>query len=466
MGDGDGVGWLIVGKMVKYAVKEMMVLRQRFERRFSMGIGAFGINRFLSWTALIVLLVSSHSLRAAETVPAWDNTVRKEKQAELLNAYRTNEIRVEWAGQNPKVAELMPANLVYQFAVIGDGDVTNRVRRVLQNTLSAMTPDFRAEIEKRGLVCPTLQWVLRWTRARARKLNYMSVAAHPAAFIEADFVETNMVTVAKAMDINMIPLQTKVAAAFDRAPFPISRVVPQVDCPDIMPEETFANDFCIANVIRCPDRFRRVRLSAGSVSGNHAANHFSWTMSCSGSIKGWVYDPELTKDTGHGEVLFDFMRFRRRADILVFAQAVNGLPGLPAIVSYYKVPFAHYRKNSKGWIESVAYVLRDREALYDLSPVWIPREWTDEFEYWEKRYYVRSIYRKFPSENPGKRYARNNELTVETYSSEDPKQVQMVRFVVSPTSNQLSIEPLDEVKNYKSGEFVPRKRGDSWLSGE
>lgn len=413
-----------------------------------------------------MLLVSSHSLRAVETVPAWDNTVRKEKQAELLNAYRTNEIRVEWAGQNPKVAELMPANLVYQFAVIGDGDVTNRVRRVLQNTLSAMVPDFRAEIEKRGLVCPTLQWILRWTRARVKKIDYMSVAAHPAAFLESDFNETNMVALARVMNRDTIPLQTKITAVFDRDPFPISRVVPQVDCPDIMPEETFANGFAIANVIRCPDRYRRLRMLAEVIGEGNAASKFVWKASMYAPVKNWVYNPELTAESGRGEVLFEATRIRRRFDILAFAQSANGLPGLPAIISYYKVPFAHYRKNSKGWIESVAYVLRDREALYDLSPVWIPREWTDEFEYWEKGYYVRSIYRKLPSEYPGKRYARNNEQIIETYSSEDPKRVQMVRFVVSPTTSQLTIEPLDEVKNYKPGEFVARKRGDSQLSGE
>ena len=428
---------------------------------------SFGFyNRFLSLAVLIVLLVFSHSLRAAETVPAWDNTVRKEKQAELLNAYRTNEIRVEWAGQNPKVAELMPANLVYQFAVVGDGDVTNRVRRVLQNTLSAMAPDFRAEIEKRGLVCPTLQWILRWTRARVKKIDYMSVAAHPAAFLESDFNETNMVALARVMNRDTIPLQTKVTAVFDRDPFPISRVVPQVDCPDIMPEETFANGFAIANVIRCPDRYRRLRMLAEVIGGNSVASKFVWKASMYAPVKNWVYNPELTAESGRGEVLFEATRIRRRFDILAFAQAANGLPGLPAIVSYYKVPFAHYRNNSKGWYESVAYVLRDREALYDLSPVWIPREWTDEFEYWEKGYYVRSIYRKLPSEYPGKRYARNNEQILETYSSEDPKRVQMVRFVVSPTTGQLTIEPLDEVKSYKSGEFVARKRGDSQLSGE
>lgn len=102
--------------------------------------------------------VSAH---AATTVPAWQNVVESNATEAVVRDYVSNVIRVEWAGQDNVVSRLMPANLSCQFAVIGDAEVTNRVKAVLQNTIDALNPGLRSELEKYHLINPTLQWLAR-----------------------------------------------------------------------------------------------------------------------------------------------------------------------------------------------------------------------------------------------------------------------------------------------------------------
>ena len=62
---------------------------------------------------ILVLLLSLSGVAAErpKTVPAWKNAVDKKSAEEAVRAYTANEIRCEWAGEDPRVASLMPANL-------------------------------------------------------------------------------------------------------------------------------------------------------------------------------------------------------------------------------------------------------------------------------------------------------------------------------------------------------------------
>ena len=197
---------------------------------------------------------------ATVTVPAWQNVVESNATEAVVRDYVSNVIRVEWAGQDNVVSRLMPANLSCQFAVIGDAEVTNRVKAVLQNTIDALNHGLRSELEKYHLINPTLQWFVRSIRGKPE--DYLTLKTHPAAFVEADFNEEALIEKAKTLRGNQIPFPVTVSAEYDSPRAPIRTAKPGIDYSDVMPETTFSTSFGIGVVLRAPDRVRQRRQPA------------------------------------------------------------------------------------------------------------------------------------------------------------------------------------------------------------
>ena len=74
----------------------------------------------------------------------------------VLFDYTNNVIRSEWAGREKSIGRELPANLGFQFAVVGDEDVTNRVNVILQATRDVIQPQVREQIEKYNYLGPIL----------------------------------------------------------------------------------------------------------------------------------------------------------------------------------------------------------------------------------------------------------------------------------------------------------------------
>ena len=86
------------------------------------------MDKMLKVFAIIVLLCCAASIgRAADAPPAWINAVDTNAMERVLFDYTNNVIRSEWAGNDKSIGRELPANLGFQFAVVGDEDVTNRV---------------------------------------------------------------------------------------------------------------------------------------------------------------------------------------------------------------------------------------------------------------------------------------------------------------------------------------------------
>ncbi len=97
----------------------------------------------LCWGVLAGSVVAADK----ETPSAWRNCVGKTAAEEAMCAYTSNVIKCEWAGEDPKIARQMPANLGFQFAVIGDSDVTNRVQKILNDVADSLNPELRKNLE-------------------------------------------------------------------------------------------------------------------------------------------------------------------------------------------------------------------------------------------------------------------------------------------------------------------------------
>jgi hypothetical protein len=394
---------------------------------------------------------------AATTVPAWQNVVESNATEAVVRDYVSNVIRVEWAGQDNVVSHLMPANLSCQFAVIGDAEVTNRVKAVLQNTIDALNPGLRSELEKYHLINPTLQWLVRSIRGKPE--DYLTLKTHPAAFVEADFNEEALIEKAKTLQGSQIPLPVVIAVECDSPIDPIRFPQPGVDCSDTMSETIFSTPFGVGYVIRAPDRFRRIRLVARTFPSNNKNVRYLWKGSNYTEIKPWSYDDynSLKPELGFAEIRLDLNRFGRRLDVAVFAQMPNGILGPPTIVSFYHSPYAQRKNRADGRLESITYSVESQFALYDLSPIWIPREWTDYYDV-DVRGNILSFVRSRPGVYRSDDFASPGEMILSAYSSGAPVTTRRVEYFISPETKRLDYRQVGDERHYNFGEYK-RKEG-------
>ena len=415
------------------------------------------VRRASAALSLSLALFCSHLL-ALDSVPAWENCVSLEKAERLVDAYTSNVIRVEWAGADAKVEQLMPANLPFQFAVIGDSEVTNRVRNVLDETCKSIRPDVLAGLAKYGLVCPTLQWMVRKTRAEAKGIEYAEPNAHPAAFVEEDFDVIRLSALGKKLHFGNIPLPATVKVFYGDGKFPITKPEPGVDFPDVMSEDTFATPFGSASVFRSPDSFRRLRMRSGVFPINGVTAGFLWRSNQNRPVANWRYDRDLSPEVGYGEVLFHIPVTKRRFELFVFAKRPGGELGVPAVISFYLPPYIQ-RKYLSGKLHKVTYVLSDKDAMYDLSPIWIPREWEDYVEV-DRHERVVSFSRVKKGVLAPDSFAGNDEKIVEAHSSGAPKTICKVEYFVSHSTNRIDYKESSGAITFRLGEYKSRDRGD------
>lgn len=393
---------------------------------------------------------------AAMTVPAWRNVVERESAAAVVQSYTSNVVRVEWAGTDERGGRLMPANLVCQFAVVGDSDVTNRVSGILNETVAALNPRLREDLEKYRLLCPTLQWMVRSTRSDD---DYLTFKAHPAVFKEGDFNVDALVAKAKSLSGRQVPLPVAVEAEYGSERAPIRRAKPGVDYSDVLPEETFETPFGIGIVLRAPDRFRRIRLRARTSPFVRRDVRFVWRTSVYAELKPWAYDNALRPERGFAEIKFDVNRFGKRMDIAVFAQMPDGTCGVPTIISVFHSPYAKRKNCPNGRLESITYLSESPDALYDLSPMWIPHEWKDDY-FTDVKGRIETFNRLRPG-NYGRseEFAAANEIILESYPSGLPKVTRHIEYFISPETKRLDYRQVGEEKSYKFGEYKLRE----WL---
>lgn len=387
---------------------------------------------------------------AATTVPAWRNVVERECAEAVVQCYTSNVVRVEWAGVDERVGRLMPANLTCQFAVLGDSDVTNRVSGILNETVAALNPRLREDLEKYRLLCPTLQWMVRSTRSDD---DYLTFKAHPAVFKEGDFNVDALVAKAKSLSGRQVPLPVAVEAEYDSERAPIRRAKPGVDYSDVLPEETFETPFGIGIVLRAPDRFRRIRLRARTSPFVRRDVRFVWRTSVYAELKPWAYDNALRPKRGFAEIRFDVNRFGKRMDIAVFAQMPDGTCGVPTIISVFHSPYVKRTNTSDGRLESLAYLGEALDAMYDMSPIWISHEWKDDY-YTDEKGRIQSFSRlRSGWFGRSDEFASAEEIILESYSSGLPKTTRRVEYFISPETNRLEYRQVGDVKEYRMGEY-------------
>ena len=409
------------------------------------------------------LLLAAVSLLAfaspAKTVDAWRTTVDKSAAERAHVAYTSNVVRCEWAGEDSRVVSLMPANVAFNFAVIGDSNSASRVAKTLEEAAAAIDPELRKALELHGLLNSTLQWLVRSCRPGVtNSTTYLGVKNHPAAFREQDFAAAKLKAFAAGLTGKTIALPVQVKVEYLDDPVPLSKAEPCVDYPDVMPEETFAQPFGVGIVLRAPERKRRFRLSASTYPFAGMALKYEWRITGGVALRPWPMTLAEVPDRGFAEVTVDAASCGTRADILVFAQSANGLYGPPAIVSVYNPPLAK-RTYSRGKLQSISYLKESKNVPYDIGPIWAPREWRDDFALNGKGRIV-SFTRTIPGSFTEEQFSAIGELVLSMSASGIPLVTRKVEYFISPETGALGYRPVGDEKKYRLGESPFRRSGE------
>ena len=154
-----------------------------------------------------------------------------------------------------------------------------------------------------------------------------------------------------------------------------------------------------------------------------------------------------------------FLQLCMRMDIMVFAKYPNGAYGPPTIVSIYCIPNMR-RSYADNRLVSITYVDNSPELLYDVSSIWIPHEWKDEFELTTSGKSIVTFTRTFPHGVRRDLFSATGELVHSLSPSGFPLVTTKVEYFISPDTNTLDYRPIGDEIKYRHGNYPSRRSGE------
>lgn len=417
------------------------------------------MRKFLMFGGLLV----SAAAFSAELPEAWRPAVSSNEAVRAAIDYANGSTRCVWAGDVKDAALRMPANVAFQFAVAGGEASVSNVQRTLNAAVGAIPADLRERLRAAHLLAPTLQWMVRSTLNDATNSSaYLKPASHPAAFRESDLNATNLLRLAAKLTPSAIP---PVVTVFPQGEF--SRrlaappAAPGLDYPGIQPELTYATGFGVGMILRAPQPVRTFRFRAAPWPNPQLKVKYAW-VPISSSVRGIYGWPGrgMSPQDGYAAFSVDTRRIPRngRIDVAVFARVEGGFWGPPAVISFCVSPYEARSFTKDNKVAQIKYLPAVKDALpYDLSAVFLPADWTDRYQYDDKRN-VFCFRRTRPGATVEQEFSNLGELVLEHHPSDTPKVTEKVRYFVR--DGQLRCEPTGERVTYPLASFAPRRRGE------
>lgn len=133
--------------------------------------------------------------------------------------------------------------------------------------------------------------------------------------------------------------------------------------------------------------------------------------------------------------------------------------GPPTYISYYYIPHIKRKYDRRQKVISLEYTHDHKKAPpYDISPIWIPHKWIDEYEYRSND--IHGFIREDPitcfPRREAEGFSNRGELVLEKDYHDDPTLIQKVRYYVE--DGELKYAPCGEGESVKG--FNPRRRGE------
>ena len=293
----------------------------------------------------------------ARSLPRMAMTTR-EGPALAWEGYAANRIYVYPEHRDHDDVDRFPANWPYMVISQGSSHSDRPFLRALAMTLAAFRPETRARLEAEGLVAPTLQMILRRTRAGSATA-YLTGAAHPTVFDSETLKPAQMVSLANALAPGEIPPLVRIrveAEDFADAAGPAGRS-----------ERFFDTPSAVARIWRGPGYSREMIVSAAeTVDPNGRDLTFRWVL-----LRGDPQKVRITPRDGgaRARIAIDWHdpfpiaridgRMTSRVDIGIFAE--NGAwISAPAILS---VSFPSHE--ARRWEAGPDGAMRLAEVDYD-----------------------------------------------------------------------------------------------------
>ena len=381
--------------------------------------------------------------------------------------YTNNVLRVEqvdeseWNDVNPRHrVDVLPANLPFRL-IAGPAAMDLRMAEAAVETVTTSMPvQVRQYFSKRGVLAPTVQWLLRRCKPGVtNETDYLSPSAHPLVWRAQDFDLDALAKTAGMMTSNSIPMIARLGLLYEEYKVsPIRRAEPLVDYPDPRAEAWCETPYGIAIALRAPENRRKFRFWASSWPVRDRNVNYRWVRLSPGraSASRVQGQAQLSPEKGYAEIVLNWSEVRGRLDFAVFARYGDGPYGPPSMISFFVVPNEVRQYDKQGRIVKIAYRKSDvlMPGLYQNKP------WTDVYEL-DDQGRILSFLRTRSGAEKDEHFSAFGEFIVETHPNGSPKTARKTRYFTSPSdSSVLDYEVTDETVSYRQGTFEPRTRGE------
>lgn len=286
----------------------------------------------------------------------------------------------------PESGDLFPANTPYLLVSHGSSGSDQPFLEAVAMIYAAYRPETKARLVQEGLLVPTTQMVFRRSLQTVRSRDdYMSAAAHPAAFEGYDINLARMVSLANAIKADAIPPQVRIRVTSEDL---------GTEGRDFfgagLSEQLFDTPAAVARIWRSSAPSRTITLDAGETTDpNGRPLTFDWRLLAGDPGKVRITPSE---DGRSATIALDWHEpFRvsednpvetHRVDIGVFAN--NGVhDGAPAILSVFMPPNEArvYEAGPDGAPRIAGIDYQGHPGAY-ADPMLLPRaDWRDAYHY-------------------------------------------------------------------------------------
>jgi hypothetical protein len=280
---------------------------------------------------------------------------------------------------------MFPANTPYYVISQGSSYSDQPFIQAFAASLAAFQPATKHLLTTRKLLAPTLQMILRATQKGVLKPeDYLTAAAHPVVFDQANLNVDAMVEMAHAMKPDEVPPLVMLRTVED------AQTVMGVDYFDMRPEGLFDTPCSIARVVRGLSRERRMTLEAASSMNLGSDVTFQWVL-LQGDPKKVVITP-LNRSATRVEIRVAYHGTYRplqasgapqlvpssRVDIGCFVKG-SAFYSAPSFVSFFYLPNEERVYREDGQILSVDYT--NAAHRYADPVLTLQKGWKDLYEY-------------------------------------------------------------------------------------
>lgn len=307
-----------------------------------------------------------------------------------FNFYLNNQCWVYPAHKDfdAEAGDLFPVNAPYFVVSQGSSFSDQPFLRAFAASLAAFQPATKRVLAARRELAPALQMIFRMTQKTVKKPeDYLTGAAHPAVFQEANMDVEAMVKMAHELKPEDIP-PLAVLKTMKDAPAEIG-----TDYFDLRPEGLFDTPFCIARVVRGVACQRSMTLEAQVAGSSKEQPKIVWVV-LQGDPKKITIKP-LNASASQVEITVGYHglyrpaaadgspspRLSGRVDIGCFVKA-GAYYSAPSMVSFYYLPNEDRVYRDDGKILSVDYT--NPSHRYADPALTLQKGWKDLYEYDEQ----------------------------------------------------------------------------------